>query len=83
MKTLVFSATFATMILAASGCIQNGQFGIRGEGPIVERKVNLDRIKGISLAGSARVYLTQGSDQEVRITGQENIIENMNLDFQG
>ena len=56
--------------------------GIRGEGPIVERKFDLDKITGISLPGSAKVFLTQGSVQEVRILGQENIIENLKLDVQ-
>lgn len=70
-------------LLIPSGCIENGQFGIRGEGPIVERKVTLERIKGISLPGSARIYLAQGPNQEVRISGQENIIENLKLDVSG
>ena len=80
MKSLLYSATFVFSLFLTSGCIQNGQFGIRGEGPVVERKVNLDNIKGLSLGGSARVFLTQGSGQEVRIAGQENIIDNLNLE---
>lgn len=83
MKSLICSTTFAILLMVASGCIQNGQFGIRGEGPIVERKVNLDPIKGISLPGSAKVFLTQGPNLEVRISGQENIIDNLNLEVRG
>ncbi len=83
MKTLLYSTAFVILLMFASGCIQNGQFGIRGEGPVVERKVNLDNIKGISLPGSAKVFLTQGSGQEVKIVGQENIIDNLNLEVRG
>jgi hypothetical protein len=52
--------------------------GIEGTGPVVERKISLDNIKGISLPGSAKIYLTQGNKQDVRIEGQENIIDNLN-----
>lgn len=83
MKPLLYSVAFWISLLVSSSCMQNGQFGLRGEGPIVERKVNLDPIKGVSLPGSAKVYLTQGSGQEVRITGQENIIDNLNLKVRG
>ncbi|TSA34363.1 MAG: DUF2807 domain-containing protein [Porphyromonadaceae bacterium] len=83
MKSLLYSVTIGLLFIGASGCWENGRFGIRGEGPIVERKLNLDKIKGISLPGSAKVFLTQGSAQEVRILGQENIIDNLNLEVHG
>jgi hypothetical protein len=57
--------------------------GIEGTGPVVERKVDLDRFSGISLPGSAKIFLTQGDKQEVRIQGQENIIDNLNLAVMG
>jgi hypothetical protein len=80
MKTLLFRTVFASLLITGSGCISSGPFGIRGEGPIVERKVDLDNLEGISLPGSAKIFLSQGEDQEVRIEGQENIIDNLNLD---
>lgn len=83
MKTLLVSFSLAAVLMSATGCMENGRFGIRGEGPVVERKVNLDRIKGISLPGSAKVFLTQGSSQEVRIEAQENIINNLELEVHG
>jgi len=83
MKALVFSSSMVMVLLFSSCYIGNGQFGIRGEGPIVERKVDLNTIKGISLPGSAKVFLTQGSNQEVKIVGQENIIDNLNLEVHG
>jgi len=80
MKTLLVGAVLACLLISGSGCISSGPFGIRGEGPIVERKVDLDIIEGISLPGSAKIVLSQGEDQEVRIEGQENIIDNLDLD---
>ena len=57
--------------------------GITGQGPVVERKLELDPIKGISIPGSAKIRLTQGENQEVRVEGQENIIDNLNLAVTG
>jgi hypothetical protein len=64
-------------------CYYGGGFGITGEGPVVERKVDLPTIEGISLPGSASIYLTQGEPQSVRITGQENILDNLDLHVGG
>jgi hypothetical protein len=83
MKYFTQTAGIFMITLLASGCWQNGQFGIRGEGPVVERKVNIDRFRNISIPGSAKVYITQGSQQEVRIEGQENIIDNLNMEVRG
>jgi hypothetical protein len=82
MKTILFKAGLAFLLITGYGCISSGPFGIRGEGPIVERKVNLEKIEGISLPGSAKIFISQGRDQEVRIEGQENIIDNLSLDVQ-
>jgi hypothetical protein len=75
----------AAGLLGMSSCYNQGApwNGIEGTGPVVERKVNLDTFKGISLPGSAKVYLTQGDKQEVMIQGQENIIDNLNLEVSG
>lgn len=83
MKTLVYSATIVVVLIVSSCYLRDSQFGIRGEGPMVERKINLEKIKGISLPGSAKVFLTQGSNQEIRISGQENIIDNLNMEVHG
>lgn len=83
MKLLQYSAVFSLLVALSTGCLQNGQFGIRGEGPVIERKVTLEKFSAISLPGSAKIYLTQGPVQEVKIVGQENIIENLNVDVMG
>jgi hypothetical protein len=83
MQSLVNSVIISFLVMLSSCVWDGGRIGLRGEGPVVERKLSLEKIKGISLPGSAKVYLTQGSNQEVRITGQENIIDNLNLDVTG
>jgi hypothetical protein len=57
--------------------------GIEGVGPVIERKVELSRFTGITIPGSAKIYLSQGSEQVVKIEGQENIIDNLILDIAG
>ncbi|MDD4644917.1 MAG: DUF2807 domain-containing protein [Bacteroidales bacterium] len=72
------------VILLGSGCYsQSGHKWISGEGPIIERKVNLAAINGFALSNSADVILTQGNKQEVKLSGQENILENMELTVEG
>lgn len=83
MKHFTRFAGIFLLVVLITGCWQNGQFGIRGEGPEVERKVSIDRFRSIALPGSAKVFITQGSEQEVRIVGQENIIDNLDLEVRG
>lgn len=83
MKSIVYLVSLAIIMVLPSCYLENGGFGIRGEGPVVERKVSLEPIKGISVPGSAHIYLTQGSQQEVRITGQENVLDNLRLEVRG
>ncbi len=77
MKKGILFIGLAGFILAGSGCTNSGMFGIRGEGPVVERKLTLRQISGITVPGSAHVYLTQGPEQEIVVEGQENIIDNL------
>jgi len=75
----------AAGLLSMNSCYNQGApwQGLEGTGPVVERKVDLDRFQGISLPGSAKVYLTQGETQEVKVQGQENIIDNLSLAVSG
>lgn len=82
MKSLIIPI-FA-LLLGTSSCYDVHPWqGIEGQGPVVERKIKLDEIKGITVPGSAKVYLTQGNHQEVKIEGQENIIDNLNTTVTG
>ncbi len=78
------------MILSAglNSCYYDYQDGnhknrIEGHGPIVKRVVDLDNFRGIIIQNAADVILTQGNTQKVEIEGQENILENLNLEVSG
>ena len=55
--------------------------GIKGEGPVVTRDLNVGKFTGVSLGFSGDVYLTQGSSQSVKVEGQANIIDNIKINF--
>jgi hypothetical protein len=87
MKTIVTKVLFVsfacfTVLCLTSAATSGGKIlkkWIKGEGPIIERKVDLGEISGLSLAVSADVFLTQGTNREVKISGQENILDNLEL----
>jgi len=85
MKTLVYSATIVVVLILSSCYIGNSQFGIRGEGPIVERKINLEKIKGISLPGSGKIDMDlEARDINANISGSGDLFVKGsadNLDF--
>ena len=56
--------------------------GITGEGNKVTETVNLSAIKAIGLAIDADVYLTQGSNQSIKIEAQRNILDNIKRDVE-
>ena len=51
--------------------------GMTGEGPAVEKTLQLNAFEGVKLGISATVYITKGSQQSVEIKGQQNIIDNI------
>lgn len=51
--------------------------GITGEGPVVERDLELADFDAIRLSTNGKVYLRQGNQQSVRVKGQQNIIDNL------
>ena len=53
-----------------------------GMGPVVTRTLSLDNFHSFELQGSSQVILTQGSPQEVKVEGQANIIDLIELDVQ-
>ena len=55
---------------------------LSGQGPVVERELNLGSFERISLSVSADVFVTQGDEQSVMVKGQENIIENLITEIQ-
>jgi len=88
MKT---TSTFYSLLLAGTLCLTPATSGypqilngsITGKGPVIERKVELGEIKGLSITNSTDVILTQGANREVRLSGQENILNNLDLTKEG
>ena len=52
----------------------------RGRGPIVSRELQLPSFHSLKLSGSDKVIVRQGPRQEVRVEGQQNIIDLIRLD---
>ena len=48
---------------------------VRGSGPVVTRTLDLPALRGVDVAGSQQVVVTQGSAQEVTVEGQANLID--------
>ncbi len=79
MRTLL-TVTLCFVFLSAVPLAANAQWwagGMKGEGPQVVKTLDVDNFKGITLAFSATVYLTQGDTYSVKVEGQENIIDNI------
>jgi hypothetical protein len=61
------------------GC---GEFGDceRGRGPIVSTQLNLPSFHSLKLSGNDKVILRQGPQQDVRVEGEQNIIDLVRLE---
>ncbi|MEM6379317.1 MAG: head GIN domain-containing protein [Bacteroidota bacterium] len=53
---------------------------VRGSGPNVVEVLDINEFDGLSLQIAASVFITQGTEFEVRAEGQENIIRELELD---
>lgn len=49
--------------------------GVTGQGPIVTRTLSIENFTGVNLATSPNVTIKQGATQEVKATGQSNVID--------
>ena len=49
--------------------------GVKGQGSVIEKNIQVPSFKGVKLAFSGNVVLKQGSTQSVKVEGQENIID--------
>lgn len=86
MKRLKWMILTAIAAVAVSGCFidinDSGPFGgcIRGSGPIVSQEFNLAPVSGVVLNLPGDVFITQGSEQEIIVEGEENILDDIQLD---
>lgn len=54
-----------------------GGAGIKGEGPTVEKTLNVGDFEGIAMSVGGDTYLTQGGTASVKVKGQQNVIDNL------
>lgn len=66
---LMFSALFAS-------CDEMGNC-LQGEGDVETRTLNLDRFEGVSVSGNTRVFIKNGSPQQVEVEGQPNVLDEL------
>lgn len=76
-----------SVVLFTTSCGLSDDDGLfnceRGEGPIVTEELNIDEFRGVELDISADVFITQGSEFSVTVEGEENIINELDLDVTG
>lgn len=79
----IFFIILSLFVLTES-CTQNrGWNAVKGEGPIVEKTLQLDDFQGVALSISGDVFLTQGAQQSVRIAAQQNVIDLIETEVNG
>ena len=91
MKKANWMLMFLLPLLIGSGCVidindddsdDDDNFGncLFGEGDVVTEVLNIDDFDGIKLMVDADVFITQGSEQKVEITAEQNIIDEIERD---
>lgn len=75
LKNHLILILMAVSTLSFTSC-ENGVFGIRGDGPIVEQELTFEELQGIRMNISGNVHLTQADDQKIIVKAQQNIIDN-------
>ena len=82
MKKLAFFAI--AMLLALPSCIIDGwDQGISGNGKVVEEIRDLDGFTGVKVSSGIDVYLSQGSNFEVKVEADENLHEVILTELEG
>ncbi|MEO1259718.1 MAG: head GIN domain-containing protein [Bacteroidota bacterium] len=79
-----FFLPLCLVLLAITSCVvdDDGLFQDceRGDGPVVEEVLNLSNFTGIDLKINANVYITQDNFFEVVAKGEQNVIDELELD---
>ena len=76
-------AFFGFILLSFTlGSCSEEMWGIKGEGPIVEEERSLEAFHSISNSITAKVYLEQVPQEEVRIEAQENMLANLLMEVE-
>ncbi len=72
---------FLSLVLAFASACNNDRF--TGEGPIVEREIDLSSFDKINLDSSIDIEISQGNTQKVVAIGQDNIIDRLSTSVSG
>lgn len=90
MITNRIAALFVLLALMSSSCITDydggGSFfglGIKGEGPVTSKNLELEGFTKISLGTPGKVFLSQGEAYSFRVEAQQNIIDNLETKVNG
>ncbi|MEM7367850.1 MAG: head GIN domain-containing protein [Bacteroidota bacterium] len=79
-RTFFLSALFASILaILGSSCSDIG-ICVNGQGPIADSTLNLPAIAGIHISDNANLYISQGTTQEVSVSSQENILEDLDIE---
>jgi hypothetical protein len=82
MKHIQFFALTLTLALFVAGC-NGGPFCMRPQGATVTQTIPLENFHGVELAIASDVTIHKGEIQEVKITGAQNIIDNIERNVNG
>jgi hypothetical protein len=84
-QVILLALFFAVFAIPACDIDDDGPFWgdcKRGQGPEVEVALNMPEFTGVRLSSSVDVFITQGPNFEVIAKGEENIIDELELDVQ-
>ncbi|MBK9014230.1 MAG: DUF2807 domain-containing protein [Saprospiraceae bacterium] len=83
-KSIFYWMLLLGIAFSSPSCVpdDDGWFGNcqQGEGPEVERVLDMPDFTGVKLSCEAKVFITQGDVFEVVAVGEENVIEELELD---
>jgi hypothetical protein len=80
MKNIANAGALLLVVCVLQSCVLDNVFDCEhGRGAIIEETFKLDNINSIDLRMDAQVFLTQGDQREVVISGQANIIDEINF----
>jgi hypothetical protein len=83
MRSIKISSILLILVaISFSGCLRDW-FCIEGEGDLETKILVLPSITGISLEEAADVYIMQGDEQIIEVTGHENILDLLQNDVNG
>ncbi len=85
-RIIIFSILFSLLFSACITDYDGGSFfgqGIKGEGPVTTKELQLEGFSAIDFATSGGLYLSQGDAWAVKVESHQNIIDNLEAGVSG